>query len=296
MIRLRLVATLCIALLLGACAAPMRSNLTPEQRGKITELTAHVVVVQDEVLAAVHASTVGIATGGGLIGVLIDSKVTNSRVNDSQQLLGPFYAAIEDVDYRKEFKESIENGLGAYPIKIGKFNTTPRALSNEKLLALRNELRPGQALLVISPRYTLSMDFRSFDAESIVTIWLKPELSTSNQPSQRGVLHYQSTLVGPGGKESLTLWGAKNASLFRDVMRESIAETVRMAMLDIDITSATAAQAKEPKSFPYNLGASMNQIKGQVLKTGNGRAIVLGTDQKLYSLPDATSVATTAKP
>ena len=49
MYRLRLVATLSIALLLGACAAPMRSSLTPEQRGKITELTAHVVVVQMDV-------------------------------------------------------------------------------------------------------------------------------------------------------------------------------------------------------------------------------------------------------
>jgi len=103
MIRLRLVATLATALLLSACAVPMRTTLTPEQRGKITELSAHVVVVQDEVIAAVEASNVSGVIGGGLIGVIIDSKVTNSRVNESQQALGPFYAAIEDVDYRQEF-------------------------------------------------------------------------------------------------------------------------------------------------------------------------------------------------
>jgi hypothetical protein len=294
MFQLRLVATLCVALLLGACAAPMRSSLTPEQRGKITELTAHVVVVQDEVIAAVQPSNVSAALGGGLIGAVIDSKVTNSRVNESQQVLGPFYAAIEDVDYRKEFNESIEHGLSGYPIKVGRFTTTPRALSNDKLLQLRNDLRPGQALLVIVPRYTLSMDFRSFDSESVVTIWLKPDASTSNMPSQRGVLHYQSAPVGPGGKESLAKWGAQNAATFRDVMRESIAETVRMVMLDIDV-AATAAPPKDPKSFAFNLGAGKGEIKGQVLKARNGRAILLGTDQKLYSLPDPASVATTAR-
>ena len=50
MYRLRLVATLSMALLLSACAVPMRTSLTPEQRGKISELTAHVVVVQDATL------------------------------------------------------------------------------------------------------------------------------------------------------------------------------------------------------------------------------------------------------
>ncbi|MEO8806276.1 MAG: hypothetical protein ABI433_09345 [Burkholderiaceae bacterium] len=295
MYRLRLIATLSIALLLGACAAPMRSSLTPEQRGKISVLTAHVVVVQDEVLAAVQASNVSAATGGGLIGAIIDSKVTNSRVNESQQALGPFYASIEDVDYRKEFKASIERGLSGYPIKVGKFATTPRALSNDKLLQLRNDLQPGQALLVVVPRYTLSMDFRSFDSESVVTIWLKPDASASNLPSQRGVLRYQSVPVGPGGKGSLALWGAQNAAAFRDVMRESIAETVQMVMLDIDVASTTVAQPKDLKSFAFNVGSSMGQVQGQVLKTGNGRAILLGTDQKLYSLPDQASVATTAK-
>lgn len=295
MYRLRLVATLSIALLLGACAVPMRSSLAPEQRGKITELTAHVVVVQDEVIAAVRPSNVSIALGGGLIGALIDSKVTNSRVNESQQLLGPFYAAIEDLDYRKEFNDSIERGLSDYPIKVGKFTTTPRALSNAKLAQLRNDLRPGQALLVIVPRYTLSMDFRSFDSESVVTIWLKPEASDSRMPSQRGVLHYQSAPMGPGGKESLAQWSAQDAAAFRNVMRESISETVRMVMLDIDVASTTAEQPKDLQSFAFNTGSGNSEIKGKVLKAGNGRAILLGTDQKLYSLPAPGSIATVAQ-
>lgn len=294
--RLRLVAILSISLLLGACAAPMRASLTPEQRGKITELSAHVVVVQDEVVAAVQPSTgVSAALGGGLVAALIDSSVTNGRVKESQKALGPFYAAIEDVDYRKLFNEAIETGLSSYPIKVGKFTTTPRALTNDRLLQLRNDLQPGQALLIIAPRYSLSMDFRSFDAESVVTIWLKPDASDTNKPSQRGVLHYQSMRVGPGGKESLAQWSAQDAVAFRNVMRESIAETVRMAMLDIDIDSATDIPPKDLKAFAFNFGEGKGEIKGRVLKTGDGRVILLGSDQKLYSIPETANGTTTAK-
>jgi hypothetical protein len=133
MSRLRLVATLATVLLLSACAIPMRATLTPEQRGKISELNAHVVVVQDEVIAAVEASNVSGALGGGLIGAIIDSNVTSSRVKESQQALGSFYVAIEDVDYRREFNGSVEQGLAGYPIKVGNITTTPRALSEAKL-------------------------------------------------------------------------------------------------------------------------------------------------------------------
>lgn len=293
MYRLRFVAVLSVALLLSACAAPMRANLTPEQRSKINELTAYVIVVQDEVIAAVQPSNVSGALGGGLIGAVIDSKVTNSRVNESQQLLGPFYAAIEDVDYRKEFNESIQRGLSGYPIKVGKFTTTPRVLRRDALNQLRSELQPGQALLVISPRYTLTPDFRTFDSEADVAIWLKSD--DSNMPGQRGVLHYQSAAVGPGGGASLALWGAQNGARFRDVIRESIAETVRMVMLDIDVAPVMAANSQDIKAFPYNFGTRQGAISGQVLKAGDARIILLGADQKLYSLPNPAGATTASK-
>ncbi|MFJ2992454.1 hypothetical protein [Pandoraea sp. NPDC087047] len=290
MYRLRFIAALSIALLLSACATPMRVSLTPEQRSKITELTAHVVVVQDEVIAAVQPSNAAsIALGGGLIGAVIDSKVTNNRVNNSQQLLGPFYAAVEDVDYRKEFNDAMAQGLAGYSIKVGKITTTPRSLTSKTLSRLRDELAPGQALLIIIPRYTLTMDFRSFDSESTVSIWVKSDGTNPLAPSQRGVLHYQSAPVGPGGKESLALWAAQNGAKFRDVTRESISETVRMVMLDIEVAAEPSARTEDLKSFPYNTGASMSTVQGQVLKASDTRTILLGADKKLYSLPNSAS-------
>jgi hypothetical protein len=288
-----------MTLLLVACAMPMRIGLKPEDRSKITALAAHVVVVQDEVIAAVQAPTVGAATGGGLIGAMIDASIANNRVKESQQALGSFYTVIEDVDYRKEFNEAISSELANYQIKVATITTTPRALNMDALAKLRYQLPAGQALLVIYPRYSLTADFRNFDVESYVSMWTKSDSPTSTggpgTPIQRSVLHFQSRSVGAGGKKSLDLWGAQDAALFRSIMRESITETLRMAMLDLDVgTEPAATKSGSLEEFSFNNGATIMKIKGQVVKSGEARVILLANDHKLYSLPRAGTSANTA--
>ncbi len=289
---LRTIALVSVTLLLGACAAPMRVSMPPEQRSKITELKAHVVVVQDEVIAAVQPSNVSVATGGGLIGAMIDSSITNKRVKESQQVLGPFYASIEDVDYRKELNETIRRDLAGYPIKVAKVDTTPLALTDAQLTQLRETLPAGQALLIIYPRYFLTMDFRSLDAEAVVSIWVKG--GVENKPVQRGVLYYQSQPVGTGGKDSIVKWGAQNAALFRNTLRESMAEMVRLILLDIKLADAPSAKPEEFKTYTFNTGASQGEIKGQPLGETATRTLVFGADKKLYSLPKITNTTAAA--
>jgi hypothetical protein len=283
----RIIALLVLPLLLGACATPMRVSLNTEQRAKLGELKARVIVVQDEVVAAVQPSQVSVATGGGLIGAMIDSSITNERVKESQKLMGPFYASIEDVDFRKEFNETITRELTRYPIKTREVVTTPRMVAMAELNQMRAQLPPGHALLLIVPRYSLTMDFRSLDADAFVTIWDKGE---GNSPIQRGVLRYQSKLVGTGGKVSMDMWSADNAALFRSTLRESVTELTNLILMDADV-GATPAKPDEMKTFTLNTGLQQAEIKGRSLKEVADRVIVLGEDGKLYSLPKAQPAA-----
>jgi len=286
-----------MASLLGACAVPLRIGLKPEDRSKITALAAHVVIVQDEVIAAVQPPNAGAATGG-LIGAMIDASIANSRVKESQQALGSFYAVIEDVDYRKEFNDAIRSELANYQIKVATVTTTPRAVNMDILAKLRNQLPPGQALLLIHPRYSLTADFRNFDAESHVSMWARSDSPSSaggmNVPMQRSVLYFQSQPVGAGGKKSLDIWGAQDAALFRSTMRESITETLRMALIDLDVAVEPVAKTGNLEEFSFNNGAITTKLKGQVVKDGDTRAIVLASDKKLYSLPRPSRSASTA--
>ncbi|MDO8991174.1 MAG: hypothetical protein Q7U91_16235 [Sideroxyarcus sp.] len=283
----RNIALLLIPLLLGACATPLRVNLTTEQRAKISELKPRVIVIQDEVIAAVMPSQVSMATGGGLIGAMIDGAITNKRVQESQKIMGPFYAAIENVDYRKEFDGVIRQELAKYPIKTGQIVSTPRMFNNAELARLTDELQPGQALLVIVPRYFLTMDFRNLDSEAWVTMWVKGQTAA---PIHRGVLYYQSKPVGTGGKASIDLWAAGNAELFRTTMHDSVAEMTKLILMEVEV-SATPAKTGESKLFAFNTGVQQVEIKGRQLQETASRTVMLGDDGKIYSLPKAQSAA-----
>ncbi|MEY4560945.1 MAG: hypothetical protein RLZZ618_222 [Pseudomonadota bacterium] len=287
---LRTIAAVSLTLLLGACATPLRVALTPEQRAKITDVSAHVVVTQDEVRAAVQPSNVAAFTGGGLIGAAIDSQITNQRMKTAQTMMGPFYAAIEDLDFRTEFNDTMRRELTGYPLKVSNIVTTPRSIDVATLKVLRSKLTPGQALLIIKPRYTLTMDFRSLDVETLVTLWVKdgPDL----EPVQRSALHYQSQAIGPGGKPSIDLWSANNAALFRSAVRDAIAETIRLTIVDNGAPPAVVAQPSDLKTYAFNTGGQIGRIQGQQLSETATRAVILGADQKTYSLPKAQPAPT----
>lgn len=278
-------------LLLGGCATSLRIPLTKENQAAITDVKARVIVIQDEVIVAVQPSGVGAATGGGLLGAVIDSQITNSRVKASQQVMGPFYTAIEDLDYRTEFHASTGSGLGAYPYRLKELSVTPRALRQADLDQWRGELGPKEALMIVAPRYQLSMDFKSFDSEVFVTLWT---VAGGNAPVQRSVVYYQSNPVGAGQADSVTKWTADSAATFRAAMRESIAESIRLVLLDIQTGEPAAAKDSDIQPFPFHTGAGMGEIRGRVLGRTDKRVTVLGQDGKLYSLPAPTGTTTVA--
>jgi hypothetical protein len=270
----------------------MRVALTPEQRASISELNTKVVVVQDEVIVDVKASgAAGAGMAFGLIGAIvsttIDSNVTNSRVKSTQDLMGPFYLAIEDVDFRKEFNDAIRPGLAGYPIKVADVATTPIGLSNARLRAWRDELKPGQSLMLIAPRYLLSADFRTLDSETWVTLWKK---DGDDKPINRGVLRYQSAPMGPGGKDSIIQWSANNAAAFRAAIKEAVSETVQLVRADLDV-AGTADKADHNRDFAVMLDGAQTTLKGRLITEGPSRWVALGADGKMYSLPKLAAVA-----
>jgi len=70
--------------------------------------------------------------------------------------MGPFYASIEDVDFRKEFNETITRELARYPIKMGEVVTTPRMVAMAELNQIARAT--AAATCVAADRSTLLAD------------------------------------------------------------------------------------------------------------------------------------------
>lgn len=283
----RVAALLAAVSLLAGCAVPLRLPLSAEHRASIQELDAKVVLIQDEVIVDIkppNTATAGVM--GGLIGALItttiDSSVTNSRVKTAQDAMVPFYAAIEDLDFRKEFDEAIRPALAAYPIKVGSITTTPVGFDDARIKQWREALKPGQALMLVVPHYRLSADFRTFNIETWLTVWRKD--GDPARPDKRGILRYQSAPRGQGGTESVALWAANNAAAFRATIREAIGETMLLAHADMGLPEKVETAGAE-RDFTWQADGATATVRGRQVSETATRVVVLGADGRLYSLP-----------
>ncbi len=290
---IRIIALVLAAALLGACAAPMRVSLTPEQRASITGLETKVVVIQDEVIVDVRPSTsggAGLMFGivGALITSSIDSSVTNSRVKAAQDLMGPFYLAIEDLDFRKEFNDAVQPALANYPIKVTSVATTPVLPTDPQLQKWRSALQPGQSLMLVVPHYRFSADMRTFYTETFVTIWGNG--GDVRTPLNKGVLHFQSAPLGPGDKDSLLAWSANNAAAFRAAIKEALAETMVLMRTELDLP-AKADKPDKAREFPMYRQGAQTTVSGSVITESDQRVALFGSDGKLYSLPKLAATA-----
>src|SRR4051812_45088997 len=105
-----------LAILLSACASPPRIALTPDVRQQISDVKAQAVVWQDELIVRAEAPGVSAALGGGLLGAMIDSHIIEGRQNAVQGAIDPFYASIDDLDFRQQMwtamDPAFQSGLG----------------------------------------------------------------------------------------------------------------------------------------------------------------------------------------
>jgi hypothetical protein len=278
-------------IVLGACAAPIRTPLADANRSTIKTTKAHVAIVQDEVLVEVTPSTSsagpGLAFGviGAIITSAIDSSVTNSRMKSTQTLLEDFYPKIDDIDFRKIFSDSITNRMSEYPFKVTELITSPKTLSLDDVKTRLNSYGPGEALLVVYPRYRLSGDFKYVFGTAVMSLWQKGK----DEFQYQGQVIYQSRAVGAGGADSLSQWGKDSGKEFNVVLKEAADELAHLVLTDVNMD--TNMRPDEVKTFPVGVIAIgiPREAVGKVVSQNASRVRVIGKDGFHFSLPRATN-------
>ena len=282
---LRLITLALLATLLAACTPfSVRTAWLPEERAKIKEVNAEVIVVQDEILVDVTASNygAGMQNNGGLIAIALNNIETNSRVQQSQKAMGSFYQAIEDVDFRSDFGVRAQQELNNYPIKVVSVETTPKQMALAQIQQRINLLGPDQALLIVVPRYSLTMDYRALNARASVSLWTK---YGGQAPVHRGVVVYQSKPVGPGGPPSADLWAQDHGALFRSALDESEREIAKLVVLETDVAPLLPPADAKLQTYPFVGALKVTAIKGQLIKETPERVIIMDDLGEIVSIP-----------
>ena len=279
-------------LALGGCVQiPVYVPLDAAVRASLKEIRVVSAIPQDEIYLSAASPGVAAAAGGGLLAAVIESQIAKSRQDAIQATIGPFYAAIDDIDFRKDYWKAVLPELGKlFPGAALEVKTT----AAQMMLAERNKLvealPAGKGLIYLSTRYSFTPDFSRLDVITSIDAWRGGRQASADrpEPAYSNVLFYQSAPVAATGNDAIRIWGRDEAKLYRAALAEGMAETTRMMRLDAEHARIKGVDQKMPGSTrsveARKAAPGMAAVTGPVLEESPARWVIRNNDGRLHSL------------
>lgn len=255
----------CLAL--TACA-PMQKSLSSQDKEAIKDVHVQVIVPQETFTFTAQTPGVSAALGGGLLGALIDSSVQKSRQGDMRASIQPVLDELLDADYRVEAAEALRDLKGDFPLHVGRTEVVAVVPDFDEQKALLAAKKPGQAYLRLLVHYNLDLSTKALVTRTQLTMWQPGATEAS----------YMHSVVYVGTPDA----AAKAIDSVRRQMRESIAQTIKVAKLDIDNPADKGTHPTQ--SFTVHTQGRDWPLKGEVLGGDAQRVQVRAADGALFSL------------
>ena len=277
---LRLLLALSVVLLLGACAQFHRPLATAD-RTKVQEVDLRVIVAQESFMFSAQAPGVSAATGGGLIGALIDSSVQQSRQKEMSAEVGAIVGPLLDYDYRVEASLAIGqllNTPNAFPLKVASSQVLagmpPKAEQDARIAATKI----GPAYLVLLLQYVLEPGLGAFTTRTTALLWQ----DGNKEPSYRSATVFQTPIGGGTRATVVRRLGANDGQQLKAVMRDSIQQTLRVVGLDL-----AGARSGAIRTARFNVNGTWVTLGGQGFDEQPGRVVFRDQDNAMYSVRTA---------
>jgi len=208
--------------------------LAKEVSQQIKSSNVVIVSTQHEIKADVEKSNVTTYTGGGLIPALIDVAIERSRRKSAEEDIKPIRDALMDFDMGKELQASLGTRLDSIPwLNVKKTevlsDTKPDLVPS--LLGFSSE----DALVLITPSYSLTSDFVTLKVESEVKVLpraahLRPSAEGKDSkkdqvtPLYKDVVTHIAPLVTGASdtKAAAAEWSKDGGAVIKQAMKQSV--------------------------------------------------------------------------
>ncbi len=228
----------CLILLSASgCATtePAYIPLAKEASQQIKSSNTVIVSTQHEIKADVEKSNVTTYTGGGLIPALIDVAIESSRAKSAEEHIKPIRDALADFDMGRELQTSIGTRLDGIPwLNVKKteilYDIRPELVAT--LLASSSE----DALILVTPSYSLTSDFVALKAEAEVKVLPRAahlRASGEGKDNMKGqvkplyknvVTHITPLVTGASDKKAAAAeWSKDSGDSIKQAMKRSVA-------------------------------------------------------------------------
>lgn len=279
------------ALLLGACAQFHRP-LAPENRARIQEIDLRVVVAQESFMFSAQSPGVAAATGGGLVGALIDSSVQQSRQKamsgEVQATVGPLLGYDFRVEAARAVADMETTGGVTFPFKVRSAQALAAMPTEAEQQARIAATRSGPAYMVLVLYYTLEPGLGAFTTRSSAFLWQAGQ----SEPSYRAGAIYQTPIGGNARATILRRLTADDGLALKSVMRESVTQTLQVVAIDVaapvkPMVVAPTADIGGVANGRFNVSGVWLNLAGTTIDRQPGRVMLRGKDGILYSLRSA---------
>jgi len=266
--------------LTGGCTV-VHKPLDPELSGRGYEATVLSKIPKEEVSIYIVEKQYTSAAGGGLLWILIDKAINKARGKASEERIAPLLETAADVDFRTQYWDGLEKALSGSPwLKTKRLDK--RTIGDTKKEVA--EMRPP--FLLLNTDYGLSTNSQVLFIFTKATLYL----NDSKKPDYFGYYTYYSNKVGKSGEKdekAIVLWAANDASAYREVLSEGIAQNMYMLWLDLLGTPAnpeneSGEEIKIRIRSPFS--GSLQTLTGKVIKRDKNRVVMREKGGNLYSI------------
>lgn len=262
--------------LLSACVAPPKRALDPAARNT-GERDAIVVVPQGEIRAIIQPSNVGMATGGGLIGALIDVGINQARTNSAEDHVRPIRDALAGYDFDRQALEGVRAAAAQIDwLNIRNVSFTKDA-SKDQLLTRFDQSAANQ-FLVASYSYSFSPDFAQLSVSLRAGLYprLPPQGVQPNERLARGNELYEEQFVVladvPSKRDdtdaNVAYWAADNAQATRAALDSGIGKLHELLVRSLSQSAEAAA------ALDHGEDARVSDRRGALVERGPSGTLI----------------------
>ncbi|MCC7373868.1 MAG: hypothetical protein IT581_04365 [Verrucomicrobiales bacterium] len=262
--------------------------MKPEIAAQRTSSKVRSWIPQHEVNAEFVMS--GYGAGGGIIGAFIDAGVNSGRQKNAEARVQELRKHVRDLDARAVFQQELAKEVGKVEwINTGSFET----IADPVLPKVTKEMVGNGAVVTIGTSYRISQDCRVLVVSSGIDYYAKGKY---RQPLASVLVAYHSKEIGqPDGEGAIALWAANDGAAFREVIREAVAEDVKLVRHALDVMGAGEPKTKTRRleavllhaRGDFGIKMSRVSLKGTVVEESADRIIFRAKTGQFFSLPMA---------
>ncbi len=276
----------------AGCTTTTHVPMSDDARSQIESTDVVVGLQQQEIYAEINHSHVSAATGGGLIGALIEAMVDTASAQAAERFVEPVRNALLNYDFGDELAAALRKDLNRLSwLNTQSFETYYGLNSTKEAEAI--ERSNSDMLIVADSRYFLNPAFDTLKVMTSVRVHPKDgelvAIAKEAAPDLQRPLLYRNEFaytrklpVSVSNREEATeAWVASEGAMIRQALSEGVSTTAAMMALDLDVARATYAE--HSSQVEERQRKSYDGVTGTVLTDGPDLILMRLQDGTLYA-------------